>query len=107
MLIFCIIIIIIIDTASYLILQKEFCDGSILEYGPVNVAFKLKEMYVISYNLYAIFSNLRITDKHKCLLLCQHIFAYLDIKSMYIEYKQFWSNDRRLWHLSLRMSQIS
>ena len=104
---FYIIIIIIIVTASYLILKKEFCDGSILEYGPMNVAFKLKEMYVISYNLYAIFSNLIITDKHKCLLLCQHIFAHIDIISIYNDYKQFLSKDRRLWHLSLRMSQIS
>ena len=92
--------------ASYHIFEKELSHG-ILKYGPVNMGFKLKQMYQISSYEYDVLSAVSISDKHKSWIFLYFILLSLDTEVMYTKYKEFFSSDRRLWHLSIRMSQIS
>ena len=71
------------------------------------MAFKLKEMDQISSYEYDVLSGLSISDKHKSLVFLYFILPSLDTKIMYTKYKEMLSSDTRLWHLSIRMSQIS
>ena len=71
------------------------------------MAFKLKQMDLISSSEYQLLFHLNISVKFKSLVLLCLIFQKFSSQSTYLEYKNFFSSDRRLWHLSIRMRQIS
>ena len=86
-----------------MILENEFVHY-FHEYGPINMAFELKERNLISSMQYQILSNLSINDKHKSWLLIDFISEHSDSVD---DLMDIFSNDRRLWHLSIRLSQRS
>ena len=86
-------------------LQKEF-SRLILEYGPLNMAFKLKKRNLITSTQYEQLSNISIS-KHKSLVLVSFIFAKFYNQTHYMEYIEILSSDRRMWPLSIKLSEIS
>ena len=47
-----------------------------------------------------------IPDRHKSLILLEFISEFTSDITMFMDFKEFLSSDRRLGHLSIRMSQI-
>ena len=56
---------------------------------------------------YELISNVTtITDRHKSLILLAFISEFSRNITMFLDFKEFLSSDRRLGHLSIRMSQL-
>ena len=56
---------------------------------------------------YELISNVStITDRHKSLILLQFISDFSRNLTMFLDFKEFLCSDRRLGHLSIRMSQL-
>ena len=92
--------------ASYLLFNKEF-SSTVLEYGPVIMALKLKQSNVITSRQYEHLFKFDISDKYKSLVLSSFTLEKLKQKSYYWECKKLFNRDRKLWHLSITMRQIS
>ena len=78
----------------------------VLEYGPVFMAFKLEQMNVINSRQYQQIYNLNVSDKYKSLVLSNFIFKKFGIY-IYLQCKNLFDSDRKWWHLSIRIRQIS
>ena len=73
----------------------------------MNIAFKGKDVIPMFSDCYKQFSNTSINDRHKSLILLHYFsqFAYYRITA-FEGFNDILSSDRRLWHLSIRMSQL-
>ena len=71
------------------------------------MAFQLEQMNVINSREYEQILNFSISDKYKSLVLSSFSLKRFSIRWIYLECKNFFSSDRKLWHLSIRMRQIS
>ena len=91
--------------ASHFLFKKEF-RSTVLEYGPVIMAFKLKQMNVINSRQYEQIFNLNVSDKYKSLVISSFTFDRFII-SKYMKCKNVFNSDRKLWHLSIRIRHIS
>ena len=85
---------------------KEF-QLTILEYGLMNMALKLKERNFISMRKYRTLFRLNIEDKYKSIILVHLVVDNVKTGNKYLELKQFFSNDSGLWHLSMELHQLS
>ena len=91
--------------ASHLLFNKEF-SSTVLEYGPVILAFKLEQMNIINSRQYEQLFNLNVSDKYKSLVLSSFTFDQF-ILTKYLECINVFNSDRKLWHLSIRIRQRS
>ena len=91
--------------ASHLLFNKEF-SSTVLEYGPVILAFKLEQMNIINSRQYEQLFNLNVSDKYKSLVLSSFTLSQF-ILSKYLECINVFNSDRKLWHLSIRIRQRS
>ena len=97
---------IILLLVSHLILESEIVHD-ILEFGPVQMALRAKERIPWFSHYYEFISNVStITDRHKSLILLEFISEFARNITMFQDFKEFLSSDRRLEHLSIRMSRI-
>ena len=72
------------------------------------MAFKLQQMNVTSLTkYYEQLLNLNIRDEYKSLVLSSYTLRMFAIRRIYLECKNIFSSDRKLWHLAIRMRQIS
>ena len=56
---------------------------------------------------YELISNVSvIPDRHKSLILLEFILGFTHNITKFLDFKEFLSSDKRLEHLSIRMSQI-
>ena len=70
------------------------------------MAFKLEQMNVINSRQYEQLFNLNVSDKYKSVVLSSFTFDQFRL-SKYMECKKVFNNDRKLWHLSIRIRQRS
>ena len=83
----------------------EESHNTLVEYGCMKMALKLKDRNILPQNDYDYLSHLNISDKHKSLLLIDNILDAIRKRDTNEEFHAFLNNDRKLWHLSLRMRQ--
>ena len=68
------------------------------------MALKLKEINTITVEEYENISKLNIEDKHKCIILVHYVLKAIN---KYEELRILLSSDKRLWHISMTMQQLS
>ena len=71
------------------------------------MATKLKDLDILPLHNYNVLIKLNGSTSHKSLFLVHYISQIILTKIKYMELKSFFSSDRSLWHLSMRMTQIS
>ena len=94
-----------INAASFLIVCKEI-QVVTLEYGPMNMALKLKQRQILDSHQHQKLSELNINDYHKSLVLVNYILDSVTLKHNFEQFKAFMNSEEKLWHVSLRMTQI-
>ena len=81
---------------------------SILVYGLKEMISNLKKRNVITVDNYNSLSRQNISDTHKCILLVHYIVDNMAGNNQKLDdFKLFLSSDKRLWHLSMAMHQLS
>ena len=68
------------------------------------MALKLKEINTITVEEYENISKLNIDEKHKCIVLFHYVLKAIN---RYEELRTLLSSDKRLWHMSMTMQQLS
>ena len=90
----------------YFTLMEEF-HNTVVEYGPMNMALELKNRNIIPQFHYDYLSNLNNSAKHKSLVLFNYVMDAIinECPNTNEDFHAFLNNDRKLWHLSLRIRQ--
>ena len=71
------------------------------------MALRAKERIPWFSYYYELISNVTtITDRHKSLILLAFISEFSRNITKFLDFKEFLSSDRKLGHLSIRMSQL-
>ena len=94
---------------SFYFFSMEF-HKTFLEYGFSNMAdmLKVKELNIITLEEYDNLSKLNIDENQKCQVLTQQVlYAIRDDKNILLDLKQFFSSDRRFWHLFVAVNDYS
>ena len=84
------------NIASYFIAFME-SQKSFLEYGLMDMAFKLKEIEIINLEQYTKLSKLNVYEEDKCRVLFIQLMLGISDKQNIEIIRQFLSSDRRLW----------
>ena len=75
-----------------------------MEYPTINMAFQLKERNILTLAQYDTLSQLQ-SECHKAVLLFHITLNDRTPKDKYLEMRQFFDSDRKLWKLSIAMSE--
>ena len=81
--------------------QKSF-----LEYGVMDMAFKLNEIKIINLEQYTNFSKLNVDEEDKCRVLFIQLIIGISNKTLIKDIRQFLSSDRRLWQLLIAINNF-
>ena len=81
--------------------QKSF-----LEYGLMDIAFKLKEIEFINMEDYTNLSKLNVNEEDKCRVLFIQLIIGINNKNKIEDIRQFLSSDRRLWQFFMAINDF-
>ena len=81
--------------------QKSF-----LEYGLMDIAFKLKEIEIINLEQYTNLSKLNVGEEDKCRVLFMQLIIGINNRKNIEDIRQFLSSDRRLWQLLIAINNF-
>ena len=81
--------------------QKSF-----LEYGLMDIAFKLKEIEIINLEQYTNLSKLNVDEDDKCRVLFMQLIIGINNRKNIEDIRQFLSSDRRLWQLLIAINNF-